>query len=125
MNIDGTGLRDIDAPLPGPDSRAAHEPTWSPDGRLLAFDRHLFYDPIHVGWNLWVTDLAKGDAWSITTGGTGDVRASWSPNGDLITFLRFDGYSNDVYVVRYDGTGLHRITDTPEHEDEPQFWRRK
>jgi Tol biopolymer transport system component len=126
INIDGTGLRDIDASLPGPDSRAAHEPTWSPDGRLIAFDRHLLYNASDRKWNLWVTDLAKGDAWSITTGGTGDVRPSWSPNGDQITFLRFNGYSNnDVYVVRYDGTGLRQITDTPETEEEPQFWRRR
>ena len=124
INTDGTGLRDIDASLPGPDSRAAHEPAWSPDGRLIVLSRHILYNALDEEWNLWITDLAKGDGWRITTGGTTDVRASWSPNGDQIAFLRAHDNSNDVYVVRYDGTGLRRITDTPEFEEEPQFWRR-
>lgn len=75
--------------------------------------------------NLWITDPAKSDGWRVTTGRTDDVRESWSPNGDRIAFLRYDGNSNDVYVVRYDGTGLRQITDTPEREEDPQFWRRK
>jgi len=124
INTDGTGLRDIDASLPGPDTRAAHEPAWSPDGRLIALNRHIVYSAFNEEWNLWITDLAKGDGRRITTGGTGDVRASWSPNGDQIAFVRFNGDLNDVYVVRYDGTGLRQITDTPEREEEPQFWRR-
>jgi Periplasmic component of the Tol biopolymer transport system len=125
INTDGTGLRDIDASLPGPDGRAAHEPTWSPDGRLIALNRLMYFHTPDQEQNLWLTNVAKGDGWRITTGGTGDVRESWSPNGDQITFLRYDGNSNDVYVVRYDGTGLRQITDTPEREEEPQFWRRR
>jgi hypothetical protein len=42
-----------------------------------------------------------------------------------IAFLRFDGSSSDVFVVSPDGTGLRQITDTPEREEEPQFWRRR
>jgi TolB protein len=125
INTDGTGLRDIDAPLPGPESRATGEPTWSPDGRLIALSRYILYNDLDEEWILWVTDLAKGDAWRITTGGTIDDRPSWSPNGDQIVFLRYDGNSNDVYVVRYDGTDLRRLTNTPEREEEPQFWRRR
>jgi Tol biopolymer transport system component len=124
INTDGTGLRDIDASLPGPDTRAAHEPAWSPDGRLIALNRHIVYAAFNEEWNLWVTDPATGDGRRITKGGTGDVRASWSPNGDRIAFVRFNDDLSDVYVVRYDGTGLRQITDTPEREEEPQFWRR-
>lgn len=57
-------------------------------------------------------------------GGTGDVRASGSLT-DQIALLRFDCKSHDIFVVRYDGTCVRQITDTPEREEEPQFWRRR
>ncbi len=125
IDTDGTGLRDIDAPLPGPDGRAVHEPAWSPDGRLIAINRLMYFHTPDQEQNLWLTNVANGDGWRVTTGRTDDVRESWSSNGDRIAFLRYDGDLNDVYIVGYDGTGLRRITDTPEREEDPQFWRRR
>lgn len=125
INTDGTGLRDIDASLPGPEARAAGEPTWSPDGRRIAIGRYLRYSDFDEETTLWVITLATGEAQRITAGDGGDRRPTWSPNGDQIAFLRFDGSSSDVFVVRPDGTGLRQITDTPEREEEPHFWRRR
>ena len=127
VNTDGSQLRDIDLTLPGPESRATGSPTWSPDGRKLAFSRHVAYDLTRHETRLWVATLATRDARSITTvtGSTTDVRPDWSPDGSQIAFLRFEGDKSDVFVVRPDGSGLRRITDTPTlREESPQWLRR-
>jgi Tol biopolymer transport system component len=125
INTDGTGLRDVEENLPGPGSgrRSSGEPTWSPDGKRLASHRFLIYGQTSQETKLWVVTLATGDARPITTGSGTDVRPDWSPTGELIAFLRFnDGEVPDVYVVRPDGSGLTRITDTPSERDEQPGW---
>lgn len=127
VNVDGTELRDFDLGVPGPESRASGEPTWSPNGRELAFSRFIRTDAVTVQTALWVATPATGQARRITTPGrSSDVRPSWSPEGDRIAFLRFDGDRSEVYVVRFDGTGLRRITRTPTiREEDPQWMRRR
>ncbi|MBD0319503.1 MAG: PD40 domain-containing protein [Gemmatimonadetes bacterium] len=119
INTDGSGLRDIEQNLPGPalEMRSIGEPTWSPDGKRLAF--HRFESWVEI--NLWVVTLATGNARQITAGGS-DVRAAWSPTGELIAFLRYEGDHADAFVVRPDGSGLVRITDTPRVDEASPNW---
>ncbi|HYW05863.1 MAG TPA: hypothetical protein VE913_02840 [Longimicrobium sp.] len=127
INTNGTGLRDVDQnlPGPGPDRQASGEPTWSPDGKQLAIHRFLINSNTGVETKLWVVTLATGAARRITTGSGDDVRAEWSPTGELITFLRFqDGDIPDVYVVRPDGSGLTRVTNTRSEREEQPGWLR-
>ena len=47
---------------------------------------------------------------------TADVEADWSPRGNQLLFVRFTfggPVTSDLYVVRTDGSGLRRLTDTP------------
>jgi TolB protein len=94
--------------------------TWSPDGKRLAFTvnnddgvakpaggRALFV----VGAD--GRGLRRLTPWSLRAGG----RPSWSPNGSTILFanqpLGSDsnpGYGADLYTVRPNGTGLHKLT---------------
>ncbi|HEX6048699.1 MAG TPA: hypothetical protein VFZ21_05515 [Gemmatimonadaceae bacterium] len=123
INVDGSGLRDVDLSLSGPAMRASGEPTWSPDGRQVTIER-VFLDPGGTReTKLWVVTLSSGSARRITSGAGDDVRPSWSPNGKQIAFLRYSGDAPDVFVVRPDGSGLRQITMTPEREEAPQFWR--
>jgi len=125
VNTDGSGLRDVDATLPGPAIRATGEPSWSPDGRKLVFSRFRL-DGVSQETRLWVANLSTNEAWQITSGGgTGDVRPTWSPHGSEITFLRFDGAGSDVFVVGHDGSGMRQLTSTTSiREEEPQWLRR-
>ncbi|HWI16375.1 MAG TPA: amidohydrolase family protein [Vicinamibacterales bacterium] len=58
-------------------------PTWSPDGRSLAYssDRDGAMD-------LWVRDLASGADKKVASGAT---KASWSPRGSEIAYINRDG----------------------------------
>jgi Tol biopolymer transport system component len=40
----------------------------------------------------------------------------WSPDGEWISFISKGGAGWDIYVIKRDGTGLRKLTDTPETE---------
>ena len=46
----------------------------------------------------------------------GAVTPAWSPNGEWIAFGSNHEGSYDIYLIRPDGTGLSRFTNTPEQE---------
>ncbi|HWW60954.1 MAG TPA: DPP IV N-terminal domain-containing protein, partial [Thermoanaerobaculia bacterium] len=76
MNADGTGLRQV--------TRGSNDssPSFSPDGRALAFVRS---DNVHL------LPVAGGEARQLTTFSTGVADPIWSPDGRWIAF------TSDVY----------------------------
>jgi dipeptidyl aminopeptidase/acylaminoacyl peptidase len=57
----------------------AVEPTWSPDGKMIAFS--LF-------GSIWQADAGGGEARQISTSGSYHAHPVWSPRGDRIAFLK-------------------------------------
>jgi Tol biopolymer transport system component len=56
---------------------------------------------------------------------TADVEADWSPRGNQLLFERFTfggPVTSDLYVVRTDGTGLRRLTNTPDRLELQPAW---
>jgi dipeptidyl aminopeptidase/acylaminoacyl peptidase len=56
---------------------------------------------------------------------TADVEADWSPRGNLLLFERFTfggPVTTDLYVVRADGSGLRRLTNTPDRLELQPAW---
>ena len=80
---------------------------WSPTGQSIAF---ITYPP-----NQPVSD--DGDLMLVNPDGTGLRRIQrnvgsfdWSPDGQRIAFSSMRGDSDDVYVMRADGSNLRRLT---------------
>ena len=97
-------------------------PAWSPDGTRIAF--------VDDDWGGGAERLAIMDAdgrnkRQLTPVGLTVFHPSWSPDGSFLVFAAsLDGLpgSTDLYLIRADGTGLVRLTDTPGSEGSPS-WR--
>ena len=88
------------------------DPAPSPDGGEVAFASR--------GW-IWVMDLSSGVARRLTRGGEIDARPAWSPDGQVIAFVRDDTRDTEiVWVAAATGAELGRV-DSPGIELDPAF----
>lgn len=112
MNGDGTGQTEV-MRHPARD----WSPTWSPDGRRIAF-----YSDRDGNFEIYTMN-ADGSGLTRLTNDPGDDNSpDWSPDGASILFLsgRGDGVLS-VHVMRPDGTGVTRLTDHPFEENSARW----
>ena len=79
------------------------EPTWSPDGRLIAYssDRSGNFD-------LWVQPVGEGNPVRITTSPAHDWQPDWAPEGNQLVF-RSERDGGGLYVVPVLGGNEHKV----------------
>lgn len=80
------------------------DPSWSPDGRQLAFADEAVDDPygrLSLS-TLWTVELATGQTKQLTT--TGDaVQPAWSPDGRHIAYWANTGGQRDIWMIASEG----------------------
>ena len=100
-DVDGRNVRRVSG-----DGFAAI-PSWSPDGRTLAFVRAEPHEP--EVWNLWTVELASGDIRRLTSYRDGQLwGASWFPDGVSVAYCH-----DSRLVVRDLTTGTERVFRSP------------
>ena len=92
-------------------------PSWSPDGRRIAFvsDR----DPKFPHFNIYVMDADGGNPQNLTNNVDGNKYPSWSADGQRILFsARREGHvenkfgiTEEIYVMNADGGNEQRLTE--------------
>jgi TolB protein len=102
MNADGSGRHRV------PNTDGGEYPSWSPDGKRIAFNSNLSGD--HV---MYIVDPDGSHLVDLSNVGEG-WQVDWSPDGRSILFTSHrdhpDNYT-DIYVMRPDGSGVRRLTD--------------
>src|SRR5215471_19295908 len=84
------------------DEGLQNEPTWSPDGRYIAYssDRGGKFD-------IWVQQVSVGDPVQITKGPGNNWQPDWSPDGRYIAY-RSEGGNGLFAIPALGGEGLER-----------------
>lgn len=90
-------------------------PAWSPLGDLIAFT-----SDINGNHDIFVVSADGSGRRAVSATQNNEDLASWSPDGSQIVFTIDLGSNNhEIFTIRSNGTGLTRLTNTPQMETEP------
>ena len=124
VNADGKNLHRLTTDCTG-DCLGDDEPSWSPDGRWIAFDRA--FGPIGADGNaavagIFITDIHGNHVRQLTQthtpATTEDHLPSWSPDGKRLVFMRVNNrvdplFGSAIYTIKADGTDLQLVYRLP------------
>jgi TolB protein len=104
INADGSGRNRV------PNTDEGEYPSWSPDGKWIAFNNNV----IGSG-RMYIINVDGSGLVDLSSVGEGH-EVDWSPDGRSILFVSGrdqdqPGYT-DIYVMRPDGSGVKRLTRT-------------
>jgi len=113
------GPRVVQKPVRLTDEPSDSMPSFSADGRMIAFSR----DPglAAAGRAIYVMDADGGNARRLTGESANDGNPTISPNGRVVVFDRYRGGRSHLWAVNVDGTGLRQLTRGPNDESDPVF----
>ncbi len=114
MNSDGTGAAKIDLPEKG----YVIDPSWSPNGQLLAFSWRRPNDD----YDIYVMDASSRQIVELTRDQGRNERPSWAPDGRHIVFesTRTGVGTRQIWTMLADGSQPHQLTTTG-HNESPNW----
>jgi Tol biopolymer transport system component len=89
-------------------------PAWSPDGTKLAYANKNDFD-------IYVLDVASGNASRLTNSFDTDFDPTWSPDGSKIAFVSDRDGNNEIYRMNADGTDQRRLTTNAGDDGSPAW----
>jgi Big-like domain-containing protein/WD40 repeat protein len=113
VNSDGTGVVQLTKTGAGVSN---YDPTWSPDGRRLAFTRGG-----GASSDIYVMDADGSNLVQLTSGGF-NWEPAWAPDGRTIAFSSVQSGSTGIFVVAADGgQGSRVLLNRPGYDAHPAW----
>ena len=104
---------------------AEWDPSWSPDGKRIAYTSSGALDTAGGFWRIYVIDADGENRRRISNDAVNDQQPSWSPDGKHITFVSSrDKVGLEIYVMDADDKNQRRLTNSPDvhiHNSEPSW----
>ena len=95
------------------------EPSWSPDGKRIAFMSDRKGDV--VSFDIYMMNADGGNQQKLTINRGWDGSPSWSPDSKRIAFVSYRDENTEIYVMDADGGNLQNLTNNP-HADASPAW---
>jgi TolB protein len=99
-----------------PDMGYVIDPSWSPNGALLAFS----WRRPSGNYDLYVMDVASRQLVELTRDAARNERPSWAPDGRHIVFESTRGGTRQIWVMLADGTQARQLTSNG-HNESPNW----
>jgi serine/threonine protein kinase len=107
------------AVIPNPQSGAYQNPSLSPDGRLVAFQR---IDPQSGNWDIWLFDTLRSAVTRFTSDPAQDSDPVWSPDGRTIVFASTRNKVFGLYQRRSDSSSGEELLKEFDVPVQPTSW---
>src|SRR5580765_4698508 len=95
----------------------ARQPSWSPDGRRIAFQAYR-----DSTWQIWTIAADGHDLKPVTASPFDDREPAWSPDGSRLAFSSDRGGSYDIWVLTLATGAVRQLTTGAANEFMPS-WR--
>lgn len=106
-------------------ARHENSPSLSRDGSMVAFQAGDESDM--TSWEIYVLEITSGAETRITFNDFIDAHPDWGPGDSTLVFsswhdsLGMPTPAADIFTIGSDGTGLHRLTDSPWEDNDPEW----
>ena len=94
-------------------------PSWSPDGRKIAFSTNR-----DENFEIYVMNANGEKLRNLTNNDAADGSPAWSPDGQRIAFESDRDGRSDIYVMDTNGQNLQNLTNQPGKDDRSPSWSR-
>ena len=115
MNSDGTDAQNLDLP----DKGYLIDPSWSPNGQLLAFS----WRRPTGNYDIYIMDVATRQIIELTRDAGRNERPSWAPDGRHLVFESTRSGTRQIWTMLADGTQARQLTTTG-HNESPNWSQR-
>jgi TolB protein len=115
MNSDGTNASNLDLP----DKGYLIDPSWAPNGQLLAFS----WRRPSGNYDIYIMDVATRQIIELTRDAGRNERPSWAPDGRHIVFESTRSGTRQIWTMLADGTQARQLT-TSGHSESPNWSQR-